>query len=43
MSDIKIGRMVLSICQTNCYYIYREGKKDENGMTEVLLIDPADR
>ena len=43
MSDIKIGRMVLSICQTNCYYIYREGKKDENGMTEVLLIHPADR
>ncbi|HJA93965.1 MAG TPA: MBL fold metallo-hydrolase [Candidatus Eisenbergiella merdipullorum] len=43
MSDIKIGRMVLSICQTNCYFLYREGQKDEKGMTEVLLIDTADR
>ena len=37
MSKVKIGRMVLSICQTNCYFLYREGEK------EVLVIDPADR
>ncbi|MCR4652004.1 MAG: MBL fold metallo-hydrolase [Lachnospiraceae bacterium] len=37
MSDIKVGRIVLSICATNCYYIYREGS------TECIVIDPADR
>lgn len=36
-TDIKIGRMTLGICQTNCYFVYREGQKD------VILIDPADR
>ena len=43
MSDIKIGRMVLSICQTNCYFLYREGQKGENGLTETIVIDPGDR
>ena len=28
MSEIKIGRMVLSMCQTNCYFIYQEESKD---------------
>lgn len=37
MAQLKIGRMVLSMCQTNCYYIYEEGKQD------VILIDPADQ
>lgn len=37
MADLKIGRMMLGICQTNCYFVYREGR------TEVLLFDPADR
>lgn len=37
MADLKIGRMVLGICQTNCYFIYKEGCK------EVLFVDPADR
>lgn len=36
-TDIKIGRMTLGICQTNCYFVYREGQND------VILIDPADR
>ena len=27
MSDLKIGRIVLSMCQTNCYFVYREGEK----------------
>ena len=37
MSEIKIGRMVLSMCQTNCYFLYREDTK------ECILIDPADQ
>lgn len=37
MSEIKIGRMVLSMCQTNCYFLYREDTKD------CILVDPADQ
>lgn len=37
MADLKIGRMVLGICQTNCYFVYKEGS------SEVIFIDPADR
>lgn len=37
MSEIKIGRMVLSMCQTNCYFLYRDGEKD------CIVIDPADK
>ncbi len=37
MGEIKIGRMVLSMCQTNCYFLYREDTKD------CILIDPADQ
>ncbi|TCL56014.1 glyoxylase-like metal-dependent hydrolase (beta-lactamase superfamily II) [Kineothrix alysoides] len=36
MANLKIGRMVLGICQTNCYFVYREGCVD------VIFIDPAD-
>lgn len=36
MADIKIGRIVLGICQTNCYFVYREGEN------RVVLFDPAD-
>lgn len=36
MSDLKIGRIVLGVCQTNCYFIYHEGEK------KVIFIDPAD-
>ena len=36
MSDIKIKRRVLSACQTNCYYVYREGAD------EIVVIDPGD-
>lgn len=35
--NIRIGRIVLGICQTNCYYLYEEGKKD------VIFVDPADK
>lgn len=37
MSDIKIGRLTLGVCATNCYFLYREGQKD------VVFFDPADR
>lgn len=36
MTDIKIGRMVLGMCQTNCYFVYRTGSPD------AIVIDPAD-
>lgn len=37
MSDIKIGRMVIGMCATNCYFLYREGQK------EVVVIDAPDQ
>ena len=37
MSEIKIGRIVLGICATNCYFIYKENA------SEIIVIDPADR
>ena len=36
MAEVKIGRMVLGVCQTNCYFVYREGEKD------CVVVDPAD-
>lgn len=37
MAEIKIGKLTLGVCQTNCYFLYRQGQQ------EVLFIDPADR
>ena len=37
MSEIKIGRMVMGVCGTNCYFLYREGEK------ECIVVDPADQ
>lgn len=37
MSEIKIGKMVLGVCQTNCYFLYREGNP------ECIVVDPADQ
>lgn len=37
MSELKIGRMVLGMCQTNCYFLYREDSKD------CIVVDPADQ
>ena len=37
MGEIKIGRMVLSVCQTNCYFLYRDGEQD------AIVVDPADK
>ena len=35
MGDIKVGRMVLGMVETNCYFIYDEDTK------ETIVIDPA--
>lgn len=37
MGEIKIGRMVLGMCQTNCYFLYREGERD------AVVVDPGDK
>ena len=37
MGEIKIGRMVLGVCQTNCYFLYRDDSK------KCIIIDPADK
>lgn len=37
MGEIKIGRMVLGVCQTNCYFLYRDGEHD------CIVVDPADQ
>ena len=37
MGELKIGRIGMGMCQTNCYFVYEEGKD------RVLLFDPADK
>ena len=37
MGEIKIGRMVLGVCQTNCYFLYRDGAQD------AIVVDPAEK
>lgn len=37
MAEIKIGRMTLGACATNCYFLYREGS------SQVVFVDPADQ
>lgn len=37
MAGLKIGRIMLGVCQTNCYFVYEEGGQ------EVILFDPADK
>ena len=29
MANIKIGRMVLSMCQTNCYFVYKDAEPSD--------------
>lgn len=36
MGELKIDRIVLGMCSTNTYYIYREGSG------ECIVVDPAD-
>lgn len=35
MADLRVKRRVLSACQTNCYYVYREGADS------IVIIDPG--
>ena len=37
MADIKIGKITLGMCQTNTYFLYKEGSED------AIVIDPADK
>lgn len=37
MGNLKVGSLTLGVCQTNCYYVYREGSSD------ALFFDPADK
>ena len=37
MANLKVGRLMLGICQTNCYFVYQEGEKD------AIFFDPADK
>lgn len=37
MSELKIGKMTMGVCQTNCYFLYREGSFD------AVFVDPADQ
>ena len=37
MSEIKIGRMVIGVAGTNCYFLYREGSQ------ECVVIDAPDK
>lgn len=37
MAELKIGRIVLGVCQTNCYFVYEEGKNS------AIVFDPADK
>ena len=42
MSNVKIGRMVLGVCQTSCYFIFKEGYTNKEGLVPVIFVDPAD-
>lgn len=49
MAQLKIGKLTLGICQTNCYFVYdaektnAAGQPEENAVKEVIFFDPADR
>ncbi|NTV78276.1 MAG: MBL fold metallo-hydrolase [Clostridiales bacterium] len=36
MADLKIGRIMMGMVQTNCYFIYRDGESD------AIVVDPAE-
>lgn len=40
MSNIRIGRMVLGMCQTNTYFIYQD---TQDTVRDAIVIDPADQ
>ena len=36
MADLKIGKITLGVCATNCYFIYEQDKN------KAIVVDPAD-
>ena len=42
MSNLKIKKFVSGVCQTNCYYIFREESLNQDGLIPVIVVDPAD-
>ena len=42
-SKIQVGMFTLGMVGTNCYFVFREGRTDEDGNTHAILFDPADR
>lgn len=45
MDKLKIDKMILGMCATNCYFIHRESSenKDNKEKKEVVFIDPAEQ
>lgn len=43
MAALKIGKLTMGMCATNCYFLYREGMEDADGKKPVIFIDPADQ
>lgn len=37
MARLKIGKLTIGICATNCYFLYEEGSD------KVIFVDPADK
>ncbi len=40
MGKLKIGRLVMGMGQTNCYFVYRDSVDE---VRDVILIDPAEK
>ena len=40
--NIQVGVITLGMVATNCYYVFYEDQKDENGKRHVIVFDPAD-
>lgn len=43
MNKLKVGRMVLGGFQTNCYFVYREGMQNAEGLCPAIFVDPAEK
>ena len=41
--NIQIACMTLGMIGTNCYFVFDEARKDENGKMHGVLFDPADQ
>ena len=44
MSELKVKVCVLGMVSTNCYIVYKEPEKQEEGQpAPAVVIDPADK